>query len=168
MRALGRCITIAAGLATVAVLAAGCGAPDAVGNMPGPVQRVVDTGTLSGRNIGINMLTVTGNQSYIGTGRIPGYYNYGPTEQNNNNTYYVNFHVPVDLSGIEHQLGYRPRPVYSSTIPNNVYVNIDPLPDEAFDRLYYNPSTRYAKFSFKLNPDGRVMDESWDGVAVNS
>jgi hypothetical protein len=43
-----------------------------------------------------------------------------------------------------------------------------PLPNEAYQRLYFDPSTDLANFDFKLLPDGAVVDESWDAVLVNS
>lgn len=146
----------------------GCGSPNAIGNMPGPVQQVVNTPTLSGNALGDNMLIVTGNRAYIGTGKIPGYYNYGPADGAANNTYYVNFEIPVNLADLRKQLGFGPHPVISSTLPDQVYINIQPLPNESYDRLYYSPTTHLARFSFKLNANGTVMDESWDAVAVNS
>lgn len=156
-------------LLLVAGFIAGCGNNrDVVGNMPGPVQQVVDTPTLSGQNIGQAMLRVTGNRSFIGTGRIPGFYNYGPTEDASNNTFYVNFEVPVNLAGIQRDLGYTPHPVPSTAYPDLVYINVPPLANEAFDRLYFSPTTLLAPFSFKLDANGAVMDESWDAVLVNS
>jgi hypothetical protein len=152
--------------------------PNAIGNMPGPVQEVLDTPTLSGNDIADNILTVTGNESYIGQDIMPGDYSYGPADDQGNNTYYVNFNVPVNLAGIAKQLGYHPA-IYTSDISSgnetdttttayDDYVSILPLPNEAFDRLYFDPNTHMAEFSFKLNADGTVMDESWDAVAVNS
>ncbi len=152
--------------------------PNAIGNMPGPVQQVLDTATLSGNDIAINILTVTGNQAYIGRGTIPGQYSYGPADSQGDNTYYVTLDVPVNMAGIQKQLGYRPEisrstissgdTADSTTLSFSDYVNILPLPNEAFDRLYFDPNTHMATFSFKLNADGTVMDESWDAVAVNS
>jgi hypothetical protein len=136
--------------------------------MPGPIRRVVNTPTLSGRNIVDNMLNATGNQSYIGTGHIPGYYSYGPSYDDGTNTYYVTFEVPVNIEGIEKNLNYSPRPIASTTIMDDVYINIPALPNQAYDRLYYDPSTELAPFSFKLLPTGAVLDESWDAVLVNS
>jgi len=169
MRPIRPTILMIAGIMAASVVLAGCGDnPNAIGNMPGPVQQVIDTATLSGNNMGINMLTVTGNQGYIGRGTIPGYYSYGPADDQGDNTYYVNFEIPINMSGIEKQLGYQPRWIGSTTIETQDYVNIMPLPNEAFDRLYFDPNTHYAPFSFKLNANGTVMDESWDAVAVNS
>ncbi|AEJ38595.1 hypothetical protein TPY_0393 [Sulfobacillus acidophilus TPY] len=148
---------------------AGCGNdPQVIANMPGPVQQVLDTSTLSGNNIGTNMLEVTGNQSFVGTGRMPGYYNYGPAEDAGSNTFYVNFEVPVNFQGIARQLGYPPQPVASTSVPTEDYITLNPLPNQAGDRLYYDPNTRMAPFSFKLLPNGAVIDESWDAVSVNS
>lgn len=152
--------------------------PNAIGNMPGPVQQVLNTATLSGNNIGVNILDVTGNQAYIGRGSIPGDYSYGPVENQGDNIYYVDLNVPIDMQGIEKQLGYKPQvstsavssdaTTNSTTLSYEDYINIVPLPNQAFDRLYYDPNTHMAVFSFKLNPNGTVMDESWDAVAVNS
>ncbi|MDA8195562.1 MAG: hypothetical protein M0Z53_16440 [Thermaerobacter sp.] len=147
----------------------GCASnPDAIGNMPGPVQQVVNTATLSGDSIGQAMLIVTGNQSYLGTGNIPGTYSYGPADDASNNAFYVNFNVPTNLSGIRQALGYTPRMLPSVAYPTTVYIHVQPLPNESFDRLYYDPSTRLATFSFKLNANGSIMDESWNAVLVNS
>lgn len=169
MQPIRTTFTVIAALLAGGVLLAGCGDnPNAIGNMPGPVQQVVDTATLSGNDIGINMLTVTGNQAYLSRGTIPGYYSYGPAQDQGDNTYYVNFDIPINLAGLQKQLGYQPRPIISTTMPTEAYVNILPLPSLAFDRLYYDPNTRYARFAFKLNANGTVMDESWDAVAVNS
>ncbi|AUW93012.1 hypothetical protein BXT84_02805 [Sulfobacillus thermotolerans] len=156
------------GFLSLGSVLAGCGSPTSMGNMPGPVRRVINIPTLSGSNIAVNMLKVTGNQSYIGTGRIPGYYSYGPAYDDGSNTYYVTFEVPVNMQGIEKQLSYLPRPIASTTIVDDVYINIPQLPGLAYDRLYYDPSTRLAPFSFKLLPSGAVLDESWDAVLVNS
>ncbi len=166
-RLFRRALALAAIMGAGAILA-GCGSQTSMGNMPGPVRRVVNTPTLTGRNIAVNMLNATGNQSYIGTGRIPGYYSYGPSYDDGSNTYYVTFEVPVNTRGIEKQLSYIPRPVESTTILDDVYINIPQLPGLAYDRLYYDPSTRLAPFSFKLLPTGAVLDESWDAVLVNS
>ncbi len=157
-----------AGMAVLGVTLAGCGSPTSLGNMPSPVRRVVNTPTLSGENIVDNMLNATGNQSYIGTGHIPGYYSYGPSYDNGSNTYYVTFEVPVNINGIEKKLSYLPRPIASTTIVDDVYINIPALPNQAYDRLYYDPSTELAPFAFKLLPTGAVLDESWDAVLVNS
>ncbi len=146
----------------------GCGNPNSIGNMPRPVQQVVNAPTLSGSNIGVNMLRVTGNQSFIGTGNIPGYFNFGPAQDQGSNTYYVNFEIPVNLAGIQRWMGYAPKAIESTTYINYDYINIEPLPNLGYDRLYYDPNTKYAAFRFKLNADGTIMDESWDAVAVNS
>lgn len=166
-------------LAAGAILLAGCGYdPNAIGNMPGPVQQVLDTPTLSGNNIAVNILNVTGNQGLIGRGTIPGDYSYGPVENAGTNTWYVDFEVPIDLNGIATNMGYQPQISTSAVAPNNGitsstvseedYVNILPLPNLAFDRLYFDPNTKQATFSFQLNANGTIMDQSWDAVAVNS
>ncbi len=156
------------GIGVIGLLAAGCGNPNSIAAMPRPVQQVVNAPTLSGNNIGVNMLLATGNQSYIGSGVIPGYYNFGPAQDQGSATYYVNFEIPVNLAGIEKRMGYEPKGIQSTTYINYDYINIEPLPNEAYDRLYYDPNTNYAPFRFKLNADGTIMDESWDAVAVNS
>ncbi len=156
------------GLCVVGILVAGCGNPNSIAGMPRPVQQVINAPTLSGDNVGVNILLLTGNQSYIGSGTIPGYYSFGPAQDQGSNTYYVNFEVPVNLSGIQKRMGYDPKAVESTTYLNYDYINVEPLPNEAYDRLYYDPNTNYAPFRFKLNADGTIMDESWDAVAVNS
>lgn len=152
--------------------------PNAIGNMPGPVQQVLDTATLSGNDIALNILTVTGNQADINSNTIPGDYSYGPVDGAGNNTYYVDLEVPVDMNGIAKRMGYAPQisqssvspsgPETTSTVAYDDYVDILPLPNLSFDRLYFDPRSHLATFSFKLNADGMVMDESWDAVAVNS
>lgn len=156
---------------SIGMLAAGlsgCGSPHSIGNMPGPVQHVLQTPTLSGKNIMTNILTITGNQSYIGKGRIPGVYNYGPARDGVNNAYYVNFEIPVNYEGIKQHVGKTPRPIISSSLPTLVYIRIPPLANQAYDRLYFDPNTRWAPFRFKINANGSVIDESWDAVSVNS
>ena len=147
---------------------AGCGSPNSIGNMPRTVRKVINTPTLSGHNIGDNILRVTGNSAYIGTGKIPGYYNYGPAYDNGSETYYVTLEVPINVAGIQRALHYIPHPIASTTIPDDVWINIPALPNEAFDRLYFDPSNRLAPFSFKILPNGQVLDVSWDAVLVNS
>ncbi|NMP23119.1 hypothetical protein [Sulfobacillus harzensis] len=167
------------GLAIIAVLILGRNwNPHAIGNMPGPVQQVLDTPTLSGNDIFINMLQVTGHQGDISRGILPGDYSWGPTSEPSDNVWYVDFEVPVNLSGIAKQLGYPPpvsrssissgNPESGNTVAFDDYVRIKPLPNEASDRLYFDPDTRMAKFSFKLDANGMVMDESWDAVTIDS
>lgn len=152
--------------------------PQALGIMPGPVQEVLDTPTLSGHDIAVNILTITGNQSEIGRWNIPGEYTYGPVQNKGDNTWYVTFTVPINMQGIVKRLGYRP-PIETSSVSSNLtdqsttfsydhYMEIVPLSSQSFDRLYFDPNTHMATFSFKLAPYGEVMDESWDAVAVNS
>lgn len=166
-------------LAIIAVLILGRNwNPHAIGNMPGPVQQVLDTPTLSGNDIFINILRATGHQKDISRGVMPGDYSWGPTSANGNNVYYVDFEVPVNLSGIAKQLGYPPQvskssvpsgnPESGNTIAYDQYVHIKPLPNLASDRLYFDPDTHMAKFSFKLNANGMVWDESWNAVTVDS
>ncbi|WP_020376628.1 hypothetical protein [Sulfobacillus thermosulfidooxidans] len=155
-------------LISVGVVLAGCGSPNSIGNMPGPVRKIINTPTLSGQNIGANILQATGNEEYLGSGQIPGYYNYGPSYDNGSNTYYVTLEVPINVAGLEKSLHYLPHPIESTTIPEEVYINVPPLPNMAFDRLYFDPSTHLAPFSFKLLPNGQVLDVSWDAVLVNS
>jgi hypothetical protein len=153
----------------MAAILAGCGTnPNQVANMPGPVQQVLDTPTLTGNDIGTNMLKVTGNQALIGTGRMPGYYSFGPAEPQPAQTYYVDFEIPMNFAGLDRRLGYDPKPVESTTQPTLDYVDISPLNNLAGDRVYYNPNTHYAPFAFKLMPNGTVVDESWNAVTVNS
>lgn len=157
------------GLGLVMVLGvtlAGCGNPHAIGNMPGPVRQVLDTSTLAGINIGSAMLRVTGNQDDIGKGQLPGSYTEGPAAGGEG--YYVQFEIPIDTGGIEDRMGYLPGVQGSETVAGDVYMNVDPLPNEAYDRLYYNPSDGWASFEFKILPDGAVMDRTWDAVLVNS
>ena len=161
------------GLATVAgvILATGltgCGTKNTIGNMPLTVRKIVNTSTLSGQNIGTNILRVTGNGNYIGSGKIPGYYNYGPAYYNGSDAYYVSLEVPINVAGIERRLHYMPHVLGSTTLVGQVYIYLPPLPNEAFDRLYFDPSTRLALFKFKLLPTGQVLDVSWDAVLVNS
>ena len=152
--------------------------PQSLGIMPGPVQEVLSTPTLSGHDIASNILTITGNQSEIGRWKIPGNYNYGPVQDTGDNTWYVTFSVPINMKGIIQRLGYRP-PIQTSSISSYLtdqsttlsfehYVDIVPLPSQSFDRLYFDPNTHMATFSFRLDPYGQVIDESWDAVAVNS
>jgi hypothetical protein len=158
-----------AGAVTLPWLAA-CGNtdPQAIANMPPPVQAVANTVTPTGHSIAWGMLTVTGNQGALRLGRIPGYYTYGPAEgAQAQGPYYVNFYVPVNLRGLSRSLGFTPHPVASTTFVGMNYVQIPPLPFMAADRLYYNPNTTYAPFKFKLEPNGQVLDESWDAVLVN-
>ena len=134
--------------------------------MPGPVRRVLDTSTLAGINIATAMLDVTGNREDIGKGQLPGYYTYGPTDEPNE--YYVRFQIPVDRSGIEQWMGYLPEETPSETLAGEVYMEVNPLPNEAYDRLYFDPSTALASFEFKVTGNGAVIDQSWDAVLVNS
>ncbi len=149
----------------LAVLA-GCGNPHAIGNMPGPVRQILNTSTLAGTNVATAMLEASGNQGDIGKGLVPGYYTSGPAEGGQG--YYVTFQIPVDRAGIEARMGYAPQVAVSDTLPGQVYLEVRPLPNEAYDRLYYDPSTGLAEFAFKLLPDGTVIDQSWDAVLVNS
>jgi hypothetical protein len=160
-----RPIYLGLSLALLAILA-GCGNLHAIGNMPGPVRQVLNTSTLAGTNLATAMLEATGNQAQIGKGQLPGYYTYGPAEGSQG--YYVQFQIPVDSSGVEQRVGYEPQVSASATLAGQVYMEIRPLPGEAYDRLYYDPSTQLASFDFKLLPDGAVMDQSWDAVLVNS
>lgn len=155
----------ALGIGLILVLA-GCGNPRVIGNMPWPVRTVLNRSTPSGLTIAVAMLKVTGNQGTIGRGKLPGYYTYGPDQEGDG--YYVRFDIPVDDGGIEEQLGYRPDVIPSETLPGQVYLEMPPLPNEAYQRLYFDPSTDLANFDFKLLPDGAVVDESWDAVLVNS
>jgi hypothetical protein len=152
--------------------------PNALGIMPGPVQTVLNTPTLSGHDIAVNILTITGNQSKIGKWNIPGEYAYGPVENEGDNTWYVTFSVPINMKGIIQRLGYRPQ-IQTSTISSDLtnqtttasyddYIDILPLRSQSFDRLYFDPNNHMATFAFKLDPFGQVMNESWDAVAVNS
>lgn len=152
--------------------------PKSLGIMPGPVQEVLNTPTLSGHDIANNILTITGNQSEIGRWDIPGEYTYGPVQDTGDNTWYVNFSVPINMRGIIKRLGYRP-PIETSSVSSNLtdqsttvsfdhYIDIVPLPSQSFDRLYFDPNNHMALFSFRLDPYGQVIDESWDAVAVNS
>ena len=169
MKVLGQRLRWAPLLLLLSGMLTGCGGgPNAIGNMPGPVQQVLNTATLSGNNIGQAILIVTGNRSYLNTGRIPGKYNYGPANDASNYAYYVNVIVPVNMSGIRHDLGYTPHMLPSTTYPTTVYIHVQPLPNESYDRLYFDPNTQWATFSFKLNANGSIMDESWDAVLVNS
>lgn len=152
--------------------------PESLGIMPGPVRVVLDTPTLSGHDIAVNILTITGHQNEIGRWDIPGEYNYGPVQNQGDNTWYVTFSVPIAMKGIAARLGYQPT-IQTSSVNSNLtnetttvsyddYVDIIPLPSMAFDRLYFDPDNHMATFSFKLDPYGQVIDESWDAVAVNS
>lgn len=161
-----RWVRLAALVAGLTVILAGCGNPRVIGNMPGPVREVLNRGTPSGLTIAVAMLKVTGNQGTIGRGKLPGYYTYGPDQEGDG--YYVRFDIPVDQSGIEDRLGYRPDVTSSDTLPGQVYLEMPPLANEAYQRLYFDPSTGLANFDFKLLPDGAVVDESWDAVLVNS
>lgn len=154
------------------------GNPNAIGNMPGEVQQVLNTATLSGQDIARNILTITGNRADIRRNIIPGDYSYGPVENEGDDTYYVNLNVPINMKGIKKLLGYSPHisqstvssasVTDSSTLSFDDYIMITPLPNESYDRLYFDPKTHVATFSFKLMPNGTVVDESWDAVAVNS
>ncbi len=152
--------------------------PHALGMMPGPVQEVLNTPTLSGHDIAVNILEITGNQNEIGPWNIPGEFTYGPVQNQGDNTWYVTFQVPIRMQGIVKRLGYRP-PIQSSSVSADLtdktttvsyqdYVDVIPLPSQSFDRLYFDPNNHMATFTFKLDPYGRVIDESWDAVAVNS
>lgn len=153
--------------------------PKALGMMPRPVQEVLDTPTLSGHDIAVNILDITGNQNKKkGAWHIPGEYTYGPVEDTGDNTWYVTFRVPINMKGIVKRLGYRPQIQASSvsseltdqttTMSYQNYIQIVPLASQSFDRLYFDPNNHMATFAFRLDPYGRVMDESWDAVAVNS
>ncbi len=152
----------------LAVGLTGCGTRNSIGNMPLTVRKVVNSSTLTGQNIGTNILQVTGNGSYIGSGQIPGYYTYGPAYYNGSDAYYVTLEVPINVAGVEKRLHYMPHLIASTTLPGQVYIYLPPLPNEAYDRLYFNPGTRLASFNFKLLPTGQVLDVSWDAVMVNS
>lgn len=152
--------------------------PNAMGIMPGPVQEVLNTPTLSGHDIAVNILTITGNQSEIGKWKMPGEYTYGPVQNEGDNTWYVTFQVPIDMHGIIKRLGYRP-PIQTSTVSSDLtdqsttasyddFIDIIPLRSQSFARLYFDPNNHMATFAFKVDPYGQVMDESWDAVAVNS
>ncbi|MCL5065914.1 MAG: hypothetical protein M1600_12715 [Firmicutes bacterium] len=153
-------------LAILTAVLSGCGNPHAIGNMPTSVRRVLDTSTLAGINIATAMLDVTGNREDIGKGQLPGYFTEGPAEASGD--YYVHFNIPVNTAGIQQRMGYLPQEVESLTIVGDVYMEVDPLPNEAYDRLYFNPSTQLASFDFKILTNGAVMDQSWDAVLVNS
>ncbi len=153
-------------LAILVGVLSGCGNPHAIGNMPSPVRRVLDTSTLAGINVATAMLDVTGNREDIGKGQLPGYYSYGPAEDPN--VYYVQFEIPINRNGIQQRMGYVPQTKASVTVVGNLYMNVAPLPNEAYDRLYYNPTTDLALFKFKILSNGAVMDRSWNAVLVNS
>lgn len=148
----------------------GCGPhnPHVISSMPAPAQQVLNTPTLTGNTIGDNILDATGNQGFVGTGQMPGYYSVGPAGEAANGAYYVDFEIPVNLPEIRRQLGYLPHPIPSTTEPGEVYLRIQPLPNQAYDRLYFTPDNDLAVFAFKVNANGSVMDESWDAVDVNS
>lgn len=151
---------------------AGCGhvRPDhAIGSMPGPVQEVLDTHTFAGPTIAAAILTLTGQRRYLATDSLPGYYSYGPARDAvTAGSYYVDIEVPVNLAGVARRLGYPALPVRSTAYRGLDWIPVVPLKGMAGDRLYYNPRTGYASFLFRLEPDGAVLDESWDAVAVNS
>lgn len=152
--------------------------PHAMGMMPRPVQEVLNTPTLSGHDIAVNILEITGNQNEIGRWHIPGEFTYGPVQNEGDNTWYITLRVPIRMRGIVKRLGYRPQIQASSvssdltdqttTVSYNDYMDIIPLKSMSFDRLYFDPNNRMATFAFRLDPYGQVMDESWDAVAVNS
>lgn len=156
-------------LAAIAASCAGCGGynPHAIGNMPPVVHQVAVMSTPAGITIATAMRQVTGNQAAVGTGQVPGTYTWGPVV-GNRNAYYVNFEVPINLAGIAQALGYKPKSYVSSTIEGEDWVYIHPLANTAFNKLYYDPSTNWALFAFRLTATGQVLDRSWDAVDVNS
>ncbi|MCY0885678.1 MAG: hypothetical protein OWV35_07305 [Firmicutes bacterium] len=159
------------GLALAAALLAGCGGPrsgHAIGAMPGPVQQVLDTRTLAGPTIAAGILTLTGHKADLASDTLPGYYSYGPARGGPDGSYYVDVEVPVNLGAVSRRLGYPARPVRSTAYRGLDWIPVVPLRGMAGDRLYFNPRTGYASFLFRLEPDGAVLDESWDAVAVNS
>jgi hypothetical protein len=152
--------------------------PHALGMMPGPVQEVLNTPTLSGHDIAVNILDITGNQAEVGRWDIPGEFSYGPVQNEGDNTWYITLTVPINMKGIVERMGYQPQ-IETSTVSSSLtnedttmsfddYIDIVPLPSQSFDRLYFDPDNHMATFAFKLDPYGQVMDESWDAVAVNS
>jgi hypothetical protein len=150
-------------------LLAGCGNPDPhlIANMPPPVRQVAETTVPAGMSLADAMLEVTGNQDLIGKGRIPGTYLYGPA-QSDPSRWRVEFEIPLNMEGIARRLGYQPKPHPSNSVPGADYIYITPLPNEVFDKLYFNPTTGEADFEFVLTPQGQVLDRSWAAVAVNS
>ena len=165
-------------LVVLPVFLAGCGAPNPhlIGNMPGVVQQVLDTSTPHGETIFDAILTVTGNASDIAQGLLPGSYTYGPAASTFGGnpsyyiggypSYYVNFEVPVNLKGLSNMVGSMPQPQMSQTEPGQVFITLS-VPDLASDRLYYDPSTKEARFAFGLEPNGLILGRSWDGLAIN-
>ncbi|MBX5467677.1 MAG: hypothetical protein K6U14_09350 [Firmicutes bacterium] len=155
--------------AAVGLVLAACGNPDPhrIADMPPPVRAVAESPSPSGMTLADAMLTVTGNLNLVGSGTLPGSYLYGPS-QADPTRFRVEFFIPLNFDGIARRMGYRPKPHPSVSLPGEEYLYITPLPNQAFDKLYFNPTTNEAEFDFVLTPSGQVLDRSWAAVAVNS
>lgn len=152
----------------LSVLLAGCGHPDPhlVANMPAPVRRVARSMTPSGMDLATAMLVVTGNQKDVKRGYMPGSYLYGPIS-GHTNIYRVDFKIPLNMAGIKQRLGMMPPVRAALAVPGENYLEIPPLNNGNFDKLYFNPSEKTASFEFQLMPNGMVLLRSWNAVTVD-